>query len=76
MVQAQVRCKAVEEASSKLEAERRQQEGELQGLRQQVVALKEVGRAMQDWQAQVEMLAKSGASILAPFSSGAPWPLS
>ena len=77
MVQAQVRCKSVEEANSKLDAERRQQEGELQGLRQQVAALREAGRAAQDWQGQVEMLVRSGVAILAPLGSsgGAPRPL-
>ena len=72
-----MRCKSVEEASAKLDAERRQQECELQGLRQQVVALREAGRAAQDWQGQVEMLVRSGSAILAPLGSSgtAPRPL-
>ena len=71
MVASQVRCKAVEEANAKLEAERRHQEGEMQGLRQQVLTLREAGRAAQDWQAQLDMLIKGGATVLAPFSTAA-----
>ena len=75
MVQAQVRCKAVEEANAKLDAERRHQEGELQGLKQQVAALKEAGRTAQDWLAQLEIHIKGGAGVLAPLSGAAPRPL-
>jgi hypothetical protein len=40
-----------------------------------VAALKEAGRAAQDWLAQLEIHVKGGAGVLAPFSGAALRPL-